>query len=141
MGGHQGIASDLRSHLAITQDEVREDGEHRATRGALDTPDGETTQPDTDIMGVAGQTPAATTGGRMFELKPKGQDERHQQFETRLAVSKYLKVIIFILKIDGDSPVFSRRFGPCTHVSPLWHEVSSAEKTRWGQRIEISRPS
>ena len=63
MGGHQGIASDLRSHLAITQDEVREDGEHRASRGALDTPDGETTQPDTDIMGVAGQTPAATTGG------------------------------------------------------------------------------
>lgn len=38
----------------------------------------------------------------------------------------------FILKIDGDGPVFSRRVGRCTPVSPLWHQVSSAEETRWG---------
>ena len=36
MGGQQGIAGHLRSHLAIAQDEVGEDREHRSTRGALD---------------------------------------------------------------------------------------------------------
>ena len=46
----QGIAGHFRSHLAIAQDEVGEDREHRATRGALDTPDGETTQADTGIV-------------------------------------------------------------------------------------------
>jgi len=50
MRGQQRITSDLRSHLAVTQDEVRQDREHRFACGALDTPDAETTQPDTDIM-------------------------------------------------------------------------------------------
>ena len=62
MGGQQGIAGHLRAHLAIAQDEVREDREHRSARGALETPDGEPTQTDTDIMGVARQAPAAATG-------------------------------------------------------------------------------
>ena len=75
MGGQQGIAGDLRAHLAIAQDEVRQDGEHRFARRALDTPDGEPTQTDTDIMGVAGQAPAAATGRLVCELKAKGQDE------------------------------------------------------------------
>ena len=44
MGGQQGIAGDLRAHLAIAQDEVRQDGEHRFTRRALDPPDGDPTQ-------------------------------------------------------------------------------------------------
>jgi len=38
MGGQQGVAGHLWSHLAIAQDEVGEDGEHRATPGALDAP-------------------------------------------------------------------------------------------------------
>ena len=61
MGGQQGITGHLRRHLAVTQDEVRQGREHRFTRGALDTPDGDPTQPDTGVMGVAGQasTPAA----------------------------------------------------------------------------------
>ncbi len=37
-------------HLAVTQDEVGQDGEHRTTCGALETPDGDPTQTDTTVM-------------------------------------------------------------------------------------------
>ena len=57
MRRQQRITGHLRAHLAIAQDEVRQDREHRFTCGALDTPDGETTQPETGIVGVAGQAP------------------------------------------------------------------------------------
>ena len=63
VGGQQGIAGHLGSHLAVAQDEMRQDGEHRFARGALDAPDGETAQADTGIMGVARQAPAAAAGG------------------------------------------------------------------------------
>src|SRR4051794_32788185 len=92
MGRHQGIASDLGSHLAIAQDEVGEDCEHRATRGALETPDGAPPETDTHIMRVTRQAPAATTGGFVLELKSDGQDERHHQFNKGLAVAKQLNV-------------------------------------------------
>jgi hypothetical protein len=45
------------------------------------------------------------------------------------------------VKIDSDGTVFSRRFGRCAHVSPPGHQVSSADETRWGSRVAISRPS
>jgi hypothetical protein len=83
-------------------------------------------------MRVTRQVPAAATGRLMLELKPDRQDERHYQFEKRLAVAKQLNVGRFVLKIDGDGPVFSRRFGRCAHVSPPGHQVSSADETRWG---------
>jgi hypothetical protein len=75
-------------------------------------------------MGVAGQTPAATTGGRMFELKPKGQDEGDDTFEERLPIAKQLEIRRFALEIDGDSPVFADRVGRCAHVLPPGHQVS-----------------
>jgi hypothetical protein len=132
VGGQQGVAGDLRAHRAIAQDDVGENREHRPTRRALETPDGETTQPDTDIMRVARQAPAAATGRLVCELNPEGQDERQHPFDNRLAVAQQLNVGRFVLKIDGDGPVFSRRCGRCVQVSPLYHQVSSAEETRWG---------
>ena len=63
MGGQQGIAGHLRAHLAIAQDEVRQDGEHGLACGALDTPEGETTEPDTGRVGVAGEAPALAAAG------------------------------------------------------------------------------
>jgi hypothetical protein len=98
---------------------------------ALDTPDGEITQPDTDIMGVACQTPAAATGGRVFELKAKGQEKGDDTFEERLPIAKQLNVGRFISKIDSDRAVFSGRFGGYAHVSPLYHQVSQADETPW----------
>src|SRR5918999_2631780 len=57
VGGQQGVARDLRAHLARAQDEVREDREHGLAPRTLDAPDGEATQPDAYIMRMAGQTP------------------------------------------------------------------------------------
>ena len=62
MGGQQRITCHLRSHLTIAQDEVGEDREHGAARGALEPPDGDPTETDTHIMGVTCEAPAATTG-------------------------------------------------------------------------------
>ena len=82
-------------------------------------------------MGVACQTPAAATGGRVFELKAKGQEKGEHELEKRLAIVKQLNVGRFVLEIDGDGPVFSSRFGRCAHVSPPGHQVSSAEEIQW----------
>jgi hypothetical protein len=83
-------------------------------------------------MGVARQARAAATSRLVLELKPEGQDELQHPFDKRLAVARQLNVGRFVLKIDGDGPVFSRRLGRCAHVSPLYHQVSSAGETRWG---------
>jgi len=45
------------------------------TLRALETPDGETAQADTDIMGVARQASAPATGRFMFQLKAEDHDE------------------------------------------------------------------
>src|SRR5436190_24037791 len=98
--GQQGIAGHLRSHLAIAQDEVREDREHRATRGALDTPDGEPTQPDTGIMRVTCETPVAATARLVGELKAEGEEKSAHEFHKGLAIAKQLKVRRVVSKID-----------------------------------------
>src|SRR5215510_11511033 len=51
----QGIAGQLRSHLAVAQDPMRQHSEHGSARGTLQTPDGETAQPDPGILGTHGQ--------------------------------------------------------------------------------------
>ena len=118
MRRQQGIAGHLRAHLAIAQDEMREDREHRFARRTLDTPDGDPTQTDTDVMRVARQAPAAATGRLVFELKAEGQDEGEDTFEKRLAIAKQLKVGRFVLKIDGDGAVFARRLAAVPMCHP-----------------------
>jgi hypothetical protein len=124
MGGQQGIAGHRRSHLAVAQDEVRENREHRFARGALKTPDGDPTEPDPDIMRVARQAPASAIGRFMFQLKAKRQEKGENTFEKRLAFAKQAPLGGFILEIDGDGAVFSRRFGRCAHVLPPGHQVA-----------------
>jgi hypothetical protein len=115
VSGQQGVAGHLGAHLVIAQDKVGQDGEHCVTRRALDTPDGETTQTDADIMRVARQAPAAATGRLLPELKAQGQHEGHDTFEKRLAIAKELNVGRFVSKIDADRAVFSGRFGCYCH--------------------------
>src|SRR6266446_4011484 len=115
MGGQQGITGNIRPHRAITQDEVRQDREHRLTCGALDTPDGETPQPETGIVGVAGQAPALAAAGLVAELKAEREDKREDELDKRLGITKELKVRRLILKIDGDGTVLACRFGRGTH--------------------------
>jgi len=102
---------------------VREDREHGFAPRTLDAPDGETAQPDAHYVRVTGQA-AAATGRLVFELKAKGQEKGEDTIEKRLAVAKQLVVRRFVVKIDGDGPVVSRRLGRCAHMSPLCHQVS-----------------
>jgi hypothetical protein len=134
-------SGDGAAWAAVPQDEVRQDREHRFACGALDTPDGETTQPDADIMGVARQAPPAATGRLVLELKAKRQNEGEDTLEKRLPIAKELKVRRFVSKIHGDGAVVSRRFGRCAQVSPLCYQVSQAEETGWGEHVVISRLS
>jgi hypothetical protein len=90
---------------------MRQDRKHGFTCGALDPPDGEPTQPDPDVMRVAGQTPAPATGRRVGELKAQGQDKGEDELDKCLAVVQQAKVGRFVSKIDGDGPVFVSPFG------------------------------
>ncbi len=92
VGGHQGIAGDLRSHLAVAQDEVRQDGEHRFAPRTLDTPDRDSAKTDAHIMGVARQASAPATGRFVFQLKAKSEEKSDHTFDKRFAIAKQLKV-------------------------------------------------
>jgi hypothetical protein len=132
MGRQQGIASDLGSHVAIAQDDVGEDGEHRATRGALETPDGDAPETDTHRRRVTRQAPAATPGRLVLELKSEGQDARHHQCTKGLAGAKQLKVGRFRLKIDGDGPILAGLASGVSPGSPSGQMVVAADDPRWG---------
>jgi hypothetical protein len=88
MSRQQGIAGHLWSHRAVPQDEVRQDGEDGFTRRTLDPPDGETAQPEPDVVRVTCQTPTAATGGLVLQLKAEGEDEGEDTLEKRLPVSQ-----------------------------------------------------
>src|SRR5262244_1919422 len=107
MGGQEGITRDLRSHLAITQDEMRQHGEHRMTRRALETPDGHPTQAYAEIMRVACQASPTSTHRLVFELKAARQDEGEHAFDKRPAIAQELKVGRFIVEINSDGAVFA----------------------------------
>jgi hypothetical protein len=97
---------------------------NRFARRALYPPDGDPTQADTDIRGVAGQAPTAATGRLVGELKAQGQHEGEHTLEKRLPIAQQLQVGGFVLEIDGDGPVFAGPFGRGTHVSPPGYQVS-----------------
>jgi len=132
MGGQQGLAAHVRWHLARASDDMRQDREHGLAPRTLPPPDGETPQTNADIMRVACETPALAAGGLVLELKAKGQEKSENELDKRLAVLNQAEVGGFVSKINGDGAVFSRRCGRCAQVSPLCHQVSSAEETRWG---------
>ena len=117
MGGQERITGHLRSQRAVTQDEMRQDGEHGFARGALDTPDGETTQADTGIVGVARQTPTRAAAGLVGELKAESEEKREHEFNKRFGGAQERKVGRLIAEVDGDRAVVAYRFGGVFHVS------------------------
>ena len=84
--GQQRITGHLRWHLAVAQDEVRQDGERSFTRRALDTPDSEPVQTDPVVMRVACQASASTAGRLVFQLQAEGCDNGEDTFEERLPI-------------------------------------------------------
>ena len=139
--GQQGIAGDPRSHLAIAQDDMWEDGAHRCACRALETPDRDATQTDTPIMRMTRPALSPITGRLVWELQAEDQEEGEHPCDKRRAVFDQADVGRFVSKITGDGAVFSRRFGRCAHGLPLCHQVSCADGTRCGSHVDISRPS
>jgi hypothetical protein len=56
--------------------------------------------------------------GHRHLLKANGQDEGQHAFEKRFPIAQELKVGGFVLKIDGDGPVYAWLFGCVMHVPP-----------------------
>jgi hypothetical protein len=139
MGGQQGIAGHCGSHLAIAQDEVRENREHGFACGTLETPDGETAQADTGIMGVACQVPALTAAGLVGELKAKREEKGEHAFDKRLAIAKQLIVGRVVAKIDRDGPVVAGLAGGVAHGSSSGQRVGAADDPAWGNACPMAR--
>jgi hypothetical protein len=117
MGGQEGIADRLGSHLAVAQDEMGQHGEDRLASRALHAPDGETAKPHAGIMGVAGQRATAVTGRLVCELEAKGEEKGQDTLDERLGIAKELRVGGLIVEIDSDRTILACRFGGLCHVS------------------------
>src|SRR5262245_61139384 len=69
-------------------------------------------------MRVARQASAPATGGFVFQLKAESHDKGEDTFEERLAIAQQLKIGCFVLKIDGEGPVFTALAGSVAHGYP-----------------------
>ncbi len=123
----QGIRS-LKPGFLI-YNEVRQDGEDRLAGGALDAPNGETTQAYSGIMRVARQVSAPATGRLVGELKPKREDERQDELDKRFAIAEYLEIGRFIAEINSDGAVVAGRLGAVSHVSPSVEMAVGVDET------------
>jgi hypothetical protein len=52
------------------------------------------------------------------QLKAKSQEKGEHAFDKRFAIAQELTIGGFVLKIDGDGPVYAWLFGGVMHVSP-----------------------
>src|SRR2546422_600531 len=80
---------------------------NRFARGALDTPDGETTQANPRVMGVARQAPTRAAAGLVEELKTESEKKREHELDKRCGVTQERKVGRLIVEIDGDGAVYA----------------------------------
>jgi hypothetical protein len=88
---------------------------------------------------MARQASTSLTRRLVFELKAQGQDKRHHQFHKGLAVAQQLHVGRFVLKIDGDGPVFRGLADSAAHGSPSGQMVGVADDPRWTHAFPIAR--
>ena len=130
--GDQGIAGHVRPHLSVAQDQVRQDGKHGLACRALDTPDGEPTQAETGIVGVARQAPTRAAAGLVEELKADGEEEGQDKLDTRLGGAQERSVGRLIVEIDGDGAVFACHFGGLPHASSPCRWLSVKRRHREG---------
>jgi hypothetical protein len=79
------------------------------------------------------------TGRLVFQLKAKGEEKGEDTFQERLPIAKQLNVGRFVLKIDGDGPVFTGLAGCASHGSSSGQMVSVADDPKWGNACPIAR--
>jgi len=87
---------------------------------ALDAPDGEPTQAETGIVGVARQAPTRAAAGLVCELQAEREEKREHALDKCPGVTEELKVRRLVLKIDSDGPVLACRLSCLSHLSPPW---------------------
>src|SRR5438445_11561447 len=136
MGRQQGIAGHVRPHRAVAQDKVRQDGEDRFARGALDTPDGETPQANPRVMGVTRQAPTRAAAGLVEELKAESEKKREHELDKRCGVTQERNVGRLIVEIDGDGSVYACHFGGLSHVSSPCRGLSVKMRHREGHALK-----
>ena len=123
MGGSQGSARDLGAPLARAPNAGRQDRAHRVTGGARDAPEGEAPEAHPRIRGVAGQAPAAATGGLVGERKAAREEEGKDELEKRWGMAQERKGGRLIVEVDGHGAV---RTGRCGGLSPGLPSVEMA---------------
>ena len=69
----------------------------------------------------------------------RGRGGKRHAFHKGLAVAKQLNVGRIVSKIDSDGAVFAGLFGCCAHGHPQVIRSLSADETRWGSHVVISR--
>ena len=99
-------------------------------------PDGETTQPNTGIVGVARQAATCAAAGLMEELKTRREEEGEDTLDTRLGGVKELAVGRCVVAIDGDGAVCAGRFDGLSHVSSPCRWLSVAMRHREGKALK-----
>lgn len=126
----RGIRS-LKPGLLI-YNEVREHGAPCSPWGALKPPQGEPTETDTGIMGLARQAPTAAPGGLVEAWQAQRQEQGEDAFDQRLPIAKERTVRGVGSNINRDGPVCSGLFGRSAHGLPLSYQVSGVAETRGG---------
>jgi hypothetical protein len=112
---------------------------NRFARRALYPPDDDPTQTDPDIVRMASQAPATTTGRLVCELKAKGEEKGEDAFDKRFAIAKQLIIGRFVLKVDGNGPVVAGLASGVTHGSSSGQMVGVADDPAWGNACPIAR--
>jgi len=75
----------------------------------------------------------------VFELKAKGEEKGEDAFDTRFTIAKQLLIGRFVLKVDGDGPVFTGLAGGVAHRSSSGPMVRVADDPTWRNTSTISR--
>jgi hypothetical protein len=88
---------------------------------------------------MACQAPTSLTRRLVSELKAQGQDKGEHTFDKRFAIAQQLIIGRFVLKVDGNGPVFAGLAGGVAHGSSSGQMVSMADDPTWGNACPIAR--
>jgi hypothetical protein len=71
------------------------------------------------------------------ELKAKGEEKGEDAFDKRFAIAKQLIIGRFVLKVDGDGPVFTALAGGVAHGASSGQMVGMADDPTWGKPAQL----